>query len=353
MGRTNRIWFRKDVGWWTVTLGGKKIRLAEGRQNKKEAERKFHSLKAVTPQEPEKPSARVADIIESFLAWAKIHRSEETNRNLIWYGQAFSEHSGYVLAKDLKPTHLTRWIDTKTWNQTTQRNARRSIFRAFAWAKEEGLITLNPLHGMRCPQAKTRQRIMTDDEFRLLLRNSDRTFKVLLYALRETGARPKECRTLKWGNVHAETWVLPQHKTAHKTGKARVVFLNAPMRKLMTVLRKTAKTDHVFVNTRGEPWTVNAMRLRITRIKDNTDLAKDVVPYLLRHAWGTNAVIRKVDLVSIAACMGHNSLDMIQRVYVHLADQHEHLQKAMEQATTCPPKPSPASPGQGVEKKSA
>jgi hypothetical protein len=32
MPRPNKVWFRKDVGWWMVTLGGKKLRLVEGRE---------------------------------------------------------------------------------------------------------------------------------------------------------------------------------------------------------------------------------------------------------------------------------------------------------------------------------
>src|SRR4051794_23113819 len=101
MSRPNKVWFRKDIGWWMVTLGGRKIRLAEGKPNKKLAEQKFHELKAVTPQAPESTGARVADLIEAFLAWARIHRSAETCRNLVWHGQGFSEHSGYLLASDV------------------------------------------------------------------------------------------------------------------------------------------------------------------------------------------------------------------------------------------------------------
>jgi hypothetical protein len=84
MPRPNKVWFRKDIGWWMVTLGGKKIRLAEGRENKQQAESKFHDLAAAKHQPPESPTATVADVIEAFLAWTKVHRSPETNRNYIW-----------------------------------------------------------------------------------------------------------------------------------------------------------------------------------------------------------------------------------------------------------------------------
>jgi hypothetical protein len=48
MARPNRIWFRKDIGWWMVTLGGKKIRLVEGKNQRKLAEQKFRELMAVS-----------------------------------------------------------------------------------------------------------------------------------------------------------------------------------------------------------------------------------------------------------------------------------------------------------------
>jgi integrase len=140
--------------------------------------------------------------------------------------------------------------------------------------------------------------------------------------------------------------VLTQHKTAHATGKPRVIFLTKPMQKLMRVLRATSSSDYVFLNARKKPWTVNAIRLRINRIKKKSALAKDVCAYLLRHAWGTNAILNGVDPITVAACMGHSSLDMISKVYVHLADKHTHLQDAMEKATRpVPSKPLQAGTG--------
>jgi hypothetical protein len=81
MPRPNKPWFRKDIGWWMVTLNGKKTRLVEGKQNRKLADQKFHELKAVTPQAPESPASRICDVIESFLAWSRPRLSADTMRN--------------------------------------------------------------------------------------------------------------------------------------------------------------------------------------------------------------------------------------------------------------------------------
>jgi integrase len=333
MSRPNKVWFRKDVGWWMVTLGGKKIRLAEGRQNKKIAEQKYHELAAVRTQAPESATARVADVIEAFLAWSKLHRSDETNRNYLWFGQAFSEHSGDLVASELKPIHLTRWIDAEAWGQTTQRNARRSIYRAFSWACEEGILSRNPLNGMRCPRARARARIVTDAEYRALLKNSDGDFKVLLFALKETGCRPKEARVLKWEHVQADRWILPEHKTAYKVAKPRVIYLTSCMQKLMRHLRRRSTSDHVFLNARAKPWTRNAIRLRIMRLKKKLGLATDLCAYLFRHAFATNALLNGVDCASVAELLGHADVTMVAKIYGHLAGQHKHLGAAVERAT--------------------
>jgi integrase len=327
-----------------TTLGGTKIRLAQGRSGRALAEQRFHELKATQSRPSNATDARIADIIDDFLAWSQTHRAAETNRNHIWYGQKFSEHIGYLKATELRPIHLTRWIDEQSWGQTTQRNARRSIYRAFSWAVEEGLLRQNPLLGMKCPSARTRQRAMTDEEFRALMRGSKHDFKALLYSLRQTGCRPKEARMLTWGQVHDDRWMLLQHKTAHKTHTVRVIYLTKPMQRLMCVLR--GKSDRnpaepVFLNARQQPWTGNAIRLRIQRLKEKLRLSTDLCAYLARHAFGTSAILRGVDPVTVATLMGHRSLEMVSRVYVHLAGEHAHLQEAAERATAPLPAPTP------------
>jgi hypothetical protein len=63
-----------------ATVGGGKLRLARGRENKKAAEKKFHELASVRRESPEAPTAKVTDVIEALLARTKLHRSPETNR---------------------------------------------------------------------------------------------------------------------------------------------------------------------------------------------------------------------------------------------------------------------------------
>lgn len=220
------------------------------------------------------------------------------------------------------------------------------------------MLPANPLKGMKRPKPPPRSRAMTDAGFRSLLRaEKNPRFRAFLYALRSTGCRPKEARTLTWSQVRDDRWVLNEHKTSRKTGKPRVVYLTGPMRKLMRILRRQElrsgggraiaryrDPDHVFLNAYGRPWTRDAVRQRVERLREKAGLPDDVCAYLLRHAFGTHAIVNGVDVATVAELMGHTSLEMVTGVYLHLADQQKHLQDAAERATArpAPSKPSPA-----------
>lgn len=341
MARRSKPWFRKQTGWWMVTVGDQQHKLAQGRNNKAEAEKRFNELMFLRGEAPESSDARVVAVCEAFLQWSRHRHAADTYRNYQFYIQNFCEKSGYLKVSELKPFHVTRWVDSHEWNDTSEYNARRTVYRAFNWAAEEQLIPKNPLKGMKRPKPMPRQRALTDDEYRRMLRASDGCFRVFLFALRETGARPKEVRDLMWEQVQTDRWVFRDHKTAKKTRKPRIIYLTKPMVRLMEVLRRRSSSQYVFVNGRGKPWTLNAVRLRVQRLKKKLGLAKDVCSYMIRHSYGTYAVLNGVDVATVAELMGHVDTTMVSTVYVHLADQADHLKEAAHRAVR-PSRPASA-----------
>ena len=364
MARPAKPWWRKQTGWWMVKLSGVQTKLVEGpddEQYRIPAEEKFVELRRLHRIAPQAPTSRTADIIEAFLAWSRQHLSEETHRVNQYYCQLFAEHCGTVMARELKPFHVTKWIsemmsperverekerrrieleegliekrkqgrEPKVWGASTAHNARTTAFRVFSWAKDEGVLPENPLAGMKRPKPPARQRAMRDDEFKKLHENAGGPFADFLLALRETGARPKEVRDLLWSQVQDDRWVLAKHKTSQKVKKARVIILSSTMRDMMQRLKGNGHA-HVFVNTEGAPWTMNAVRLQMKRLRERLGLADDLCAYLCRHGFGTRAILNGVNPSVVAELMGHNSLEMVAKVYVHLADEHAHLKDAVE-----------------------
>ena len=52
MPRPRKPWFRKATGWWMVEIDGRQLKLANGRERKAEAERKYHTLMAEIAANP-------------------------------------------------------------------------------------------------------------------------------------------------------------------------------------------------------------------------------------------------------------------------------------------------------------
>lgn len=230
MPRQPRPWFRRQTGWWMVQIDGKQVKLAQGKRNKALAQEKFHGLMLLRADAPECPDVQVASICEAFLDWSHRRQAHHTYRGYLFYVQSFCEKWGQVMVREVRPYHVTRWLDGNDWNDTTRYNAIRSVFRVFNWAAEEGLISANPLKGMKRPRPKSRQRYLTEDEYSALIKGSKGVFRTLLFAFRQTGGRPSELCELTWDQVHPECWILEEHKTADKVDKPRVIYLVTALR---------------------------------------------------------------------------------------------------------------------------
>ena len=209
MGRPNKPWYRPDVGWWVTNIGGKQFRLAKGKQNQAEAKRVFHELMAIRPQRPDTHDARVCDLAEAFLEFVhKKKYSADTYRNYNFYLMSFCKYAGYCQAREIIPHDVTKWLiapkedgKPKVWNDTTEYNAKRTVFRLFSWATDECLLTKNPLKGLKREKPETKRRCLTEAEYCSLLLGARQPFRLFLWALMETGARPSELRRLQWNEV--------------------------------------------------------------------------------------------------------------------------------------------------------
>ena len=298
MARPHKIWFRMQTGWWMVKIAGKQTKLAEGKKNKKVAQDKFHELMTARTRLPESGDARVADIVEAFLKWSRINQAPDTRRLHGFYGQSFADACGNLLMSELKPFHVSRWVDKKVekgiWGETTVYNARRTAFRIMSWAKQEGVLKENPLTGMKKPQPMPRQRALKPEEFWAIYNAAADYFQDFILGLQLTGMRPKEARDLTWDQVQEDRIIL-QNKTRRQTGKAtRTVMLTAAMKDLLAK-RRAMKEEFVFTDSRGNPWNPNSIRQQFKRLKEKLKLRESVCSYLVRHMFGTQAILNGVD----------------------------------------------------------
>jgi site-specific recombinase XerD len=134
-----------------------------------------------------------------------------------------------------------------------------------------------------------------------MLEASDKYFRPFLQALRETGTRPGEVANVTAADVDLE-------RMEH--------WSEGPL----------------FRNKHGQPWTVNAVQLRMQRLRKELNLPSNIVAYAYRHTYTTNGLANGVSVATMAELLDHSDTKMISAHYSHLCQRLDHLHQAAQQA---------------------
>ena len=77
----------------------------------------------------------------------------------------------------------------------------------------------------------------------------------------------------------------------------------------------------------GRRWTGSAVKCRFDRLEEK--LGRRYFQYMFRHTWITKKLRSGVDSHIVAALAGHSDTKMLDKVYSHVAEDHEFM---LEQA---------------------
>jgi integrase len=192
----------------------------------------------------------VQEIIDAYLELGTDELAEATRENSVRTLNRFAADFGTRLVAELKTIDLQRWLkEQPEWKSgwTIQR-VQAVVKRAFNFGIEMDLIAINPFARFRNKRGiKRRRQPMEDRHFQTLLRFSEPNFRRFLIFLKLTGCRPKEASTMRWRNVHfdKQAVILEEHKTAHSTGRARIIPLVPTLIKLLVWMREHRQVSTV------------------------------------------------------------------------------------------------------------
>jgi integrase len=349
--RPYKPWYRPCRDTWFVEIAGKQQALGKhpetalppkksknGWNAPPEIMAAFHKLMAAgTGKLPDADALRVATICDLFLDYSEKHHTPDTYRGYKDFLQDFCELYGTLLAKDLKPLHVTRWLDAHPGWNGSRRNAVVAVKRAFNWADAEGLLQPNPIKAVKKPPQRHRDRILTPEERQeILAAIKDRHFREFVFAMMETGARPGEVRKVTAAHVHLDlgVWIFKEHKTAKRTHKQRIIYLNEAMIELTRKLVAMYPEGPLFRGPRSKRGnTRNGIRCRFRRLREKLPHLAGVISYTMRHSFATNALVRGVGIAQVAELMGHVDTQMVSQHYAHLAGNIQHMREAANKAT--------------------
>lgn len=281
------------------------------------------------------PSFKFA--LADFLSWSSgEHQAHPaTHRRYLVSAVALRKHFVDTPLDRISPEEVERYKTLRS-AQVSPRTKRRlkpaTVNRELACLKAlfnhvlKGDVPLrNPVSRVKfCEEGNEQTRVLSYQEQERYLAVATPTLRDVAMLMLETGMRPEEVYRIRPENVQLAQGflVIPYGKT--KAARRRVP-LTASARRVL-VQRMASEEVYLFPCETDSSRSVPKVNNAHDRAVRDSQVASFRL-YDLRHTWATRAAMSGIDLVTLAAMLGHSRIQMVLR-YAHPTQQHQH--EAME-----------------------
>jgi integrase len=339
------IYKRGGTYWFEFIFEGRRVRRSAKTRSRKaardiESAYRVKLAKGEVGLEEPKRAPTFADALKEFLAWSEHEHSARpsTHKRYEVSMKALKRFFGVTPLDQVTPETVEKfktWRARKKSDYTGRRLRPATINRELACLKIlfnrfEDTVPKNPVRKVKFFDEDNEQmRVLTGDEEKLYLLAASQPLRDIATLMLETGMRPEEVCRIRRANVH-----LDQGYVFNPFGKTKAARRKVPLTEKATgVLSRRLekiKGDFVFPGrATDQPIVkVNAAHVatlaRINRIRSEAN--ESPIPhfrlYDLRHTWATRAAMAGIDLVTLAAMLGHSRIQMVLR-YAHPTEEHQ------------------------------
>lgn len=185
------------------------------------------------------------------------------------------------------------------------------------------VLVKNPVSKIKFLKEDNEQmRVVSQEEERLYLMACSQPLRDVATIMVETGMRPSEVFGLSWRDVNLEKRFVFVQQGKTKSAR-RKIPLSDRAHTVFAARRTNRDGEYVFPGMRGVDNTSHVVKLNNAH---NGAVSRSKVEpfrlYDLRHTFATRAAEAGVDLVTLAALMGHSRVQMLMR-YAHPTEQHQ------------------------------
>ncbi len=352
MKRQTKPYFKKSHRAFYVNLNGKPIRLASEAEGHEKAMEAY--FRVMAGRLPPSDDLTVAVLMHRFIA-SHEHSPPGTRRFYTRPCRSFLDYIGAALrVSEAAPYHVETWLrechafkrlpsgkrSDQPTSSTYRHNLVRAVKSAFCWGEAQGYIATNPVRRVKVPPQVPRgdEAYLEPDQWAKVVACDDPNLLDLLDVLTvlyETGCRPQELRRVESRHYDraARTWDFVVEESKGKRDR-RTVLLSDPAFEICQRLALKHPEGPIFRDRRGKPWTATALDRECEKLSKLVGF--HLTPYMVRHTFATRKILAGVDLISIAALMGHRNLTSLSRVYAHVMRRQDHLRAALKQERVTP-----------------
>ena len=299
-----------------------------------------------------------AELVQRYLAHAQFEKRLAARTVALYTGdlqrlQALADKDNVALTA-VQAHHMRRWMAQMHSSGRTPRGIAliTSGWRGFyAWLGREGLVSANPLAGMRAPKAAKPlpKALNVDDAVQLASHHNDEQDPwlqardiAMVELLYSSGLRVAELTGLDvQASNSARGWIDMDSAEAHVLGKGSKRRSVPVGEKAIAALREwlQIRTQQLpenaqmqtalFVGIRGTRLSSQAIWQRLRARGVQAGISTPVHPHMLRHSFASHVLQSSGDLRAVQEMLGHANIGTTQ-IYTRL--DYQHLAKAYDAA---------------------
>ena len=285
-------------------------------------------------------------LIDGYIESLQVEKavSPHTARNYRSDLEAFMRWCGRKSVDPTKATHrqLRSYLgelDAARYSRATVNRHLSSLHGFYEWASTHGLVAVDPSNALSGPKlSRHLPHVLKPSEMDRLLAvhgpvdergesrdqtPSDIRDQAILELFYACGARISEVAGLNVIDVDFNARLV---RLFGKGRKERIVplhdicvaSLESYLRDARPVLLGSKNSTRLFISTRGNPMSADAIRVMFKRTVRAAGLDEGLSPHDMRHTFATDLLDGEADLRSVQEMLGHASLSTTQ-IYTHLS----------------------------------
>lgn len=324
-----------DVGY---KADGTRIRKRVYGNSPTELDRQVHAVLSEFEKAPHPSEITFKEYSEKWLRTYKSMR-EAATQEMYRVALNKTENIDYTPLKYITATDLQEIIADNKDHPSECVKIRLTFNQIWDSAVQDGIIPTNITKRLELPSTcVTEGRALTADEKTAIrdvnLEPMQRMYVSLLYYL---GLRPQEAFALLPGDFTKDTVTIQRavgydgNNPYIKTTKTRNVRVLPLPYALQDLLRDYHTDSYLLHNRQGQLMSKTVKSDFWLKIKKKIDAKlgykSSIRPYIFRHTFCTTCYYSGITLKKCQYLMGHSSLQMIMKVYAHLDDEQESLDK--------------------------